>query len=101
MDLNYVKTAHITFCDIFGYTITNIPDTPPDVQLISYSQDFQNIICNKYKNAGGKPISKKLLLLQAFFVYTSRSRCPPFLFIFDERIVKQSKSRMLQNDIYK
>ena len=32
-----------------------------------------------------------MLLLKAFFVYNRRSRCPPFLFISDEHIVKQSK----------
>ena len=28
------------------------------------------------------------------------SRCPPFLFISDEHIVKQTKTSMLQNNIY-
>ena len=64
-------------------------------------RDNLNFNFKTHLNLRGKPISKKSLPLQVFFVYTSRSRCPPFLFIFDERIVKQSKSPMLQNDIYK
>ena len=44
---------------------------------------------------------KTVATFASFFVYTRQSRCPPFLFIFDEHIVKQSKTSMLQNNINK
>ena len=47
------------------------------------------------------PYKKSGCFCKLFFVYTHGSRCPPFLFISDELIFKQSKKSMLQNNIYK
>ena len=46
----------------------------------------------------GNPYKKVATFASFFCVH---SRCPPFLFISDEHIVKQSKTSLLQNNFHK
>ena len=73
---------------------------------------FEGIILNmitgkkKLKQTNSREVNpyRKKLLLQAFFAYTrtllkTQKSVKTLLFISDEHIIKQSKKRMLQNNI--